>query len=253
MKSGTTLIYDGSFNGFLTAVFVAYEQRLHVADIQKMGQGQNGLFSTGQPVFTQVDKAKRVWSGLQNKSHNAMANVYFAYLSGAEGVEPMLYAYIQKLMALPKGTGPDPDQDILYLEQLARKVGREKYRMEAQVQFETSMDHVHYALIAPDYDVLPLISKFFRVRHSEKCWLIHDLKRHYGIFYDLDHVEMVTLSLGQLAKGKGYGRDGDPQGRKCVKERIEGSGIRALLKPKLHPRALMAATRDTDQRALEAV
>ena len=253
MKSATTLIYDGSFNGFLTAVFVAFEEKLHVVDIQKIGQCPNGLFSGTQPVFTQIDKAKRVWHGLRNKNHNAMANIYFAYLSGAEGVEPMLYGHIQKLMSLSKGESLEPSQDNLYLEQLARKVGREKYRMEAHVQFQISKDHIQYALIDPEYDVLPLISKHFRARHHQTCWLIHDLRRQYGIFYNLDHVEMVTLALGKYAPAKTYKKDAGAQGTNRLQELINRSGIQGLVKPKLHPRTLVAPPRDHGNIVKEAV
>jgi len=35
MKNSKTLIYDGSFNGFLTAVFIAFDEKIKVTDIQK--------------------------------------------------------------------------------------------------------------------------------------------------------------------------------------------------------------------------
>src|SRR5690606_23550634 len=101
-QRATTLIYDGGFNGSLTAAFEAFDQKIHVVDIQRNGQAQSGLFSVSQTGFTQVDKAKRVWNGIRNKNHNALANVYFAFLSGAKGVEPLLYAYIQRLMRAQK-------------------------------------------------------------------------------------------------------------------------------------------------------
>src|SRR5690606_16617615 len=130
MNPETTLIYDGSFNGFLTAVFDAFDQKLNVVDIQKNNQCQNRLFSGSQIIFTHVDKAKRVWNGIRNKSHNAISNVYFAFLGEADGVEHMLYIYIQKLMWNQNGDFPDHSQSsVVYIDQLARKVGREKHRM----------------------------------------------------------------------------------------------------------------------------
>ena len=81
MKNETTLLYDGSFNGFLTAVYIAFEERLHVVGIEKNEQGQNELFSETETIFTHVEKAKRVWNGVRQKSYNAITNIYFAYLS----------------------------------------------------------------------------------------------------------------------------------------------------------------------------
>lgn len=198
MTNATTLIYDGSFNGFLTAVFVAFEEKLQLAAIQKNTQGQNGLFSENQTIFTKVDIAKRVWHGIKAKSNNAISTVYFAFLSEADGVEMMLFNYIKKLMA-QKGKQTDySDPTVLHIAQLAKKVGREKHRMEAFVRFQLTKDQIYFANIAPDFNVLPLISKHFRKRYADQQWLIYDVKRHYGLFYDLEGVEIVTLTLDQI-------------------------------------------------------
>jgi len=198
MKNEVTLIYDGSFNGFLTSVFIAFEEKLTVADIQRNGQGQNGLFSETETIFTHVEKAKRVWNGVRQKSYNAITNIYFAYLSEAEGIEMVLYAYIRKLMAHKGKHGDFSDETILYISQLARKVGREKHRMEAFVRFQLTKDNIYFANIEPDFDVLPLISKHFRNRYADQQWIIYDVKRGYGIFYNLEGVEIVSLNLDEI-------------------------------------------------------
>ncbi len=203
MKPSTTLIYDGSFNGFLTAIFVAFDENINVSDIQKNSEVQNGLFSETETVFTHVEKAKRVWNGIRSKSHNAITNVYFAFLSETEGVDLMLYSYIQKLMATKSGKQLDySDGIVLHISQLARKVGREKHRMEAFVRFQLTKDDIYFANIEPDFDVLPLISKHFRNRYADQQWLIYDVKRNYGIYYNLDHVEMVSLNLTDIHHNK---------------------------------------------------
>lgn len=195
----TTLIYDGSFNGFLTCVFKAFEEKLHVADIQKNGQAQNGLFSETETVFTHVKKAKRVWNGVRNKSFNAISNIYFAFLSETEGVEMLCFDYIKKLMSAKGGKQKDfSDETMRYIAQLARKVGREKHRMEAFVRFQLTKDDIYFANIEPDFDVLPLISKHFRKRYADQQWLIYDVKRRYGIFYNLEGVEIVSLNLDEV-------------------------------------------------------
>ncbi|MEO1012434.1 MAG: TIGR03915 family putative DNA repair protein [Bacteroidota bacterium] len=193
-----TLIYDGSFNGFLTTVFMAFEEKMHVTDIQKNGHGQNVLFSEAETVFTHIGKAKRVWNGIRNKSHTAITHVYFAFLSETEGIEMMLLTYIQKLMATKDQKQRDySDGLVVYISQLARKVGREKHRMEAFVRFQLTRDEVYFANIEPDFDVLPLISKHFRNRYADQEWIIYDVKRKYGIYYNLKGVEIVSLDLEQ--------------------------------------------------------
>ena len=198
MENETTLVYDGSFNGFLTAVFVAFEEKLNVVAIQKNGQGQNVLFSNTETIFTNLTKAKRVWNGVKSKSYNAISTIYFAYLSETEGIELLLFTYIKKLMS-QKGKQSDfSDDTVLYISQLARKVGREKHRMEAFIRFQLTKDQIYFANIEPDFDVLPLISKHFRNRYADQQWLIYDVKRRYGIYYNLERVEIVSLNLEEI-------------------------------------------------------
>jgi len=234
----TTLIYDGSFNGFLTAVFVAFEEKFNVADIQKNGQGQNGLFSDTETIFTHVEKAKRVWNGVRGKSYNAISNIYFAYLSETPGIEYMLYNYIKKLMA-HKGKQHDfSDETVLYISQLARKVGREKHRMEAFVRFQLTRDTIYFANIEPDFDVLPLISKHFRNRYADQQWLIYDVKRRYGIFYNLEGVEIISLNLeethfNRTRKSKAF-TEGEYDYQDLWNNYFKSTNIKSRINRKLH-------------------
>ncbi|MEP2280572.1 TIGR03915 family putative DNA repair protein, partial [Maribacter sp.] len=183
MNTQKTLVYDGSFNGFLTAVFIGFEQKLIHADIQKQSKLQSGLFTETETIFTNIDKAQRVWKGVRNNSNSAIKNIYFAFLSEQKGTEALLYRYIRKLMGSKfLGTTDFSDDAILKINQLAHKVGREKHRMEAFVRFQLTKDDVYFANIEPDYDVLPLISKHFRNRYADQQWIIYDVKRKYGIY-----------------------------------------------------------------------
>ena len=130
MNASKTLIYDGSFNGFLTAVFTGFEQKLTHADIQKNNQLQSGLFAENETIFTNVEKAQRVWNGVQKKSYTAIKNIYFSFLSEHNNIEALLYHYIQKLMGSKYyGSADFSDDGVLKINQLAHKVGREKHRM----------------------------------------------------------------------------------------------------------------------------
>lgn len=199
MNTSKILVYDGSFNGFLTAVFIGFEQKLAHADIQKNSQFQKGLFAETETIFTNIEKAQRVWNGVRKKNNSAIKNIYFAFLSEQNNIEALLYHYIQKLMGGKYlGSTDFGDDAILKINQIAHKVGREKHRMEAFVRFQLTKDDVYFANIEPDFDVLPLISKHFRNRYADQQWIIYDVKRKYGIFYDLQTVEIVSLDLTDI-------------------------------------------------------
>lgn len=199
MDNAKILIYDGSFNGFLTTVYRAFDENIQVADIQKNTISQNGLFSDTETVFTQMENAKSVWNGIQTKSHIAIRNIYFAFLSEQIGIEILLYKYVKKLFSPADRLALNFTDDLeTRINQLAKTVGKEKQFMEASVKFNTTADAIQFAFIKPENDVLPLISRHYRFQISEKPWLIFDSKRNYGLYYNLTSVELISLDVDAI-------------------------------------------------------
>src|SRR5690606_37948066 len=56
-------------------------------------------------------------------------------------------------------------------------------------------DDIFYCGIEPDFNVLPLIMKHFKDRYADQKWIIYDLKSGYGLFYDLDNVEEISMEI----------------------------------------------------------
>ncbi|PZX53137.1 putative DNA metabolism protein [Algoriphagus ratkowskyi] len=191
------LVYDGSFDGFLTCVFEVYELKLKQVFIYREGLAQESLFGSSKEVITDPIKADRVWKGISKKtSATGKTRIYYAFLSEKAEVENLLLRYIQ--YALRSEIQIDSDfanEDVLKVTQIAKSVGREKHRMEAFVRFRLTKDEFYFATIEPDFNVLPLISKHFKRRYADQKWIIYDLKRHYGIFYDLEKVDIIHLTL----------------------------------------------------------
>lgn len=193
------LTYDGSFNGFLTAVFKVYEEKITVSDIQRFGEVQNALFADNERVYTNNEKAKRVWKGIQAKNQQALKNIYFAFLSEKKGIELMLLHYIQKMFVNKASVHIDfSDATVLKISQLSKSVGREKHRMEAFVRFQLTKDGIYFANIDPDFNVLPLISKHFRNRYADQEWIIYDIKRKYGLYYNGSSMELISLDMAEV-------------------------------------------------------
>ena len=193
----TLLVYDGSFDGFLTAVFEVYELHLDQVSVHKIGGEQEYLFGNKREVVTDTAKADRLWKGIVKRSSpGSTARLYYAFLSEKSGIENLLLRYTQYLFGSDRQIDSDfSNGDVLKVTQIAKSVGREKHRMEAFVRFRLTADGIYFATIAPDFNVLPLVSKHFKSRYADQKWVIYDLKRHYGIFYDLEEVDIIELAL----------------------------------------------------------
>ena len=72
---------------------------------------------------------------------------------------------------------------------------REKHRMEAFIRFQKTADGLFYCGIDPDFNVIPLLANHFKNRYTDQQWIIYDIKRHYGIFYNLHTVEEIQMDI----------------------------------------------------------
>ena len=191
------VIYDGSFEGLMTAVFEIYEYKIAQPNIVNSNTETGSLFGRIHEVQTNKDKTARVFKKLKDKlTPNAFSNLYKTFLSETKEIENLLYRYIAYILSSKASVENDySNADVLALQQLSRKVHREKHRMEAFVRFQLTQDQLYFCIIQPDYNVLPLISKHFEKRYADQRWLIYDSRRKYGLYYDLETVEEVSMSF----------------------------------------------------------
>ena len=192
-----TLIYDGSWNGLLTAVFEVYERKLSDVLIETTQHYQPSMFRTALTVHPDPTKAMRVWNGLKKYlSTEAALQLYASFLSELPDIGQHICRYIQLTFqrhASPQGDYANPD--VLRVTQVGRMVHREKHRMEAFIRFQLTQDGLFYAGIEPDFNVIPLLLRHFKNRYADQRWLIYDIKRQYGIYYDLHTVEEIQINI----------------------------------------------------------
>ncbi|RAJ12954.1 TIGR03915 family putative DNA repair protein [Olleya aquimaris] len=195
----TLLVYDGSFDGFLCAIFYVYEYKIVAPKIIKISRHQEQLFSKTVTIVTEKQKADRVWKSVQTKCGNRGASqLYYAFLSEIESIEDTILEVVKYAFKSAKPVLQDfANTYVLEVSKTAKKVSREKHRMEAFVRFRLTKDQVYFANIEPDFNVLPLIEKHFRKRYADQQWIIYDLKRNYGLFYNLNTVEIIVLELSK--------------------------------------------------------
>ena len=192
--------FDGSLTGLLSCVFRAFEFKEWDSQLLNPISSQNHLFSSVIKVKTDEIKAQRVWEGLKKKlSSNALKKFHYAFLSENLNAHQALLNYCVFIFKSGQGAYRNYNQvSVLEVEQWAKKVSREKHRMEAFVRFKKLEDELYLSLVNPDFNVLPIIEKHFVSRYQDQRWLIYDEKRLYGIYYDLNTVHQVFLNAAEI-------------------------------------------------------
>ncbi len=188
--------YDGSFDGFLSVVFEAFERKAGPMAIQIRGKGSHDLFAENVETETDPARADRVWQGLIKHTNTRNARmVYTAFLSETQGIEMLLWFYLKKVFTSPHKDFYRNmlDDDVNNVVQKARKVQREAHRFLGLVRFQKTADGLFFALIEPDHNILWLMARHFKSRYASQKWIIYDTRRKYGIFYDLETVQEVQI------------------------------------------------------------
>lgn len=197
--------YDRTFEGLLTAIFDAYNRKIFPDIILGEGEISPMFMDEDYTVFTQEDKVTRVWISLENKlSKGALNMLTYVWLSEEVGSDDLLFRYIRKVIDSKISIETNfADDDVLKMNQLARKVSHEELYIKQFVRFQKAADDIFFAPISPRYNALPLAIPHFKDRFSDQKWVIYDIKRRYGYYYDLQTMVEMTLDNDEhLLSGK---------------------------------------------------
>ena len=191
-------VFDNTFEGLLTSVFEAYSRRVF----------PDALFLEGEPlplfhdevftVITEEEKAKRVWRGLQKKlSSGALSCLAQCWLAEEAETPMLLFRYIRKAIDAPRSIETNfADPDVLEFSRMWKRVDWERLRMLQFIRFQKAADGTFFAAVEPEKNALPLAIDHFKDRFADQPWLIYDIKRDYGFYYDLKEVRQVTFEEG---------------------------------------------------------
>ncbi len=187
-------IYDRSFEGLLSAVFDSFSRK-ETPDRLVSELVTVPLFTDIHSIVTNAEKAERVLAGLSKKiSRPAVYMLHASFLSESEDVENMIFRYICKAFRMEKSIELNfADPDVLELSKIYKKVSRESEKMRQFVRFQKTSDGIFFACVEPIYNVMPLTLDFFEDRFADQQWLIYDIRRDQGWFYNLETIEEVKI------------------------------------------------------------
>lgn len=233
--------YDKSFEGLLTCLFEAYERKIFPDLLQGSEEPLPLFYDQVVRVGTDENKAGRVWKGIEKRLSRAGLSVITAvWLSELPDTDLLLFRYMRKAfdsrMSIELNFG---DADILYATQIAKKVSQERHRVIQFVRFSKTADNIFFAAVEPLYNVLPLTTPHFCDRFADQSWLVYDVKRTYGYFYDQKEVREVRFEEkgARLCNGRLADSRMAPQEqlfRRLWQTYFQATGIRERTNPRLH-------------------
>lgn len=188
-------IYDHTFEGLLTCIFDAYFRKTFPDSLLMEGEPLPLFYDGAIHIATDEEKAGRVWRGLQKKiSKHALLCLTCCWLSELPKVDEMLFRYIRKAINSPHSVETNfADPDVLELAKIYKRVDGERVHLMQFVRFQKAADGTFFAAVEPQFNALPLAVDHFKDRFADQRWLIYDVKRQYGYYYNLTEMEEVTF------------------------------------------------------------
>jgi probable DNA metabolism protein len=166
------------------------------------------------------------------------------FLSELPECELLLFRYVQKAFAASQSIEVNfADNDVLQCSKIYRSVSREAERMRMFVRFQKTADGIFFAPIEPQYNVLSLVADFFTDRFGDQRWVVYDVKRDFGLYYDLEKTEVVSFDRLDFDLKTGMLNDSQASHdeqlfRSLWQTYFTSIVIRERLNPKLHRKLL---------------
>lgn len=240
-----TLVYEGGFEGFLTAVFEAERLRLEVERVEAASRYVPGLLDTVMEIEADAEKALRVMTGIVKQGGKDIAGmVQAAFLSEGHGIGTVLWRYLHGLF---RGTDGSRGRNLLDADahavfQAAHKTRHEAHLFQGFVRFRRAPDGSMFAVIAPEHDILAMIAPHFVARFPNHAWMIADSRRGQCLRYDGTDVQMLACDPMLLPKddagAASLAQEGDERFDGLWRAYFEAVNIEARRNPRLQARLL---------------
>lgn len=172
-------IYDGTYHGFLTALFDAYTDPS--ASIRSTDD-QTSFFERKE-VMTDSEKEKRIRKYLAK--NKCAYDFTCAFLSSEPKKEDYALQFFRLLEVHRENTRHLADAQVIAFQKIVQEVHRERHRFLGITRFQSAEEgEVLVAEIEPKHNVLPLIIQHFEKRMGKQKWMIFDTGRAYAYFWD---------------------------------------------------------------------
>ena len=191
--------YDGSFDGLLTVIFIAYKDRKNneLRIIVKTGQLLLGLDDIN--VITNFSKARRVEKAICDKlSQNFLNNIQTCFLSCDKNKDIVIVHTVYKALKQGKEILNSLDEHAFYVNKLVKQVLNERHRYLGVLRFKEVKDGTMFSTIEPKNNVLPILLSHFINRMKREKFAIYDKKRKIIAYYDIKKVEIFFVKILEI-------------------------------------------------------
>ncbi|AXX92305.1 DNA metabolism protein [Malaciobacter molluscorum LMG 25693] len=171
------LIYDKTFEGFLTLVYEVYYKRLKPKNIST--KIPNNLFLENLlHIKTDEIKAKKVMQAIKKNFYSKyFKTILNIFMCDNDEFELHLLNYIRIGFKDQKQLSNINNSSIFYIQNLEKKLFSINHKMTGFLRFEELEDGTLYAKLENNYNICYFLGKHFYKRLNNQRYIIHDINR----------------------------------------------------------------------------
>ena len=171
------LVYDGTFEGFLSLVYEVYYKKLKPTKIYKTLPTEM-IFEEILEINTSKDNAIKVLTAIKTKfPKELIQRILNIFMCDSKEFEMALLEYIIIGFKDFKQLYNINNSCVFYLNSLEKELFRLVHKMYAFIRFEELEDGTLYGKIESKFNVVYFLGKHFLKRFNNQNFIIHDLNR----------------------------------------------------------------------------
>ena len=171
------LLYDGTFEGFLSLVYEVYYKKLKPTKIYKTLPTEM-IFEEILEINTSKDNAIKVLTAIKTKfPKELIQRILNIFMCDSKEFEMALLEYIIIGFKDFKQLYNINNSCVFYLNSLEKELFRLVHKMYAFIRFEELEDGTLYGKIESKFNVVYFLGKHFLKRFNNQNFIIHDLDR----------------------------------------------------------------------------
>lgn len=187
------LVYDSTFEGFLTCIFEAFSRHAVPAAIEPSASCQLSLLHPVEEVPTDIERAYRVRRGISVKlGEDVYESVRRVYLSDEQDKGIVSLRYLMLMFRSGRSARSDlANPTVADFTRIDRAVSNESHQNKQFLRFARIPAGIYVARISPKANVVPLMMDYFAARFNTQPFMIYDEVHHMAGVFDTHRWRLV--------------------------------------------------------------
>ncbi|QNK84182.1 TIGR03915 family putative DNA repair protein [Aliarcobacter cryaerophilus] len=171
------LLYDGTFDGFLSLVYEVYYKKLKPTKIYK-NLPKEILFEEILEINSSKESGIKVLNAIKTKfPKEILEKILNIFMCDSKEFEMALLEYIIIGFKDSKQLYNINNSCVFYLNNLEKELFRVTHKLTGFIRFEELEDKTLYAKIESKFNVVYFLGRHFLKRFNNQNFIIHDLNR----------------------------------------------------------------------------